>query len=104
MQMLSDVRVRVFFKRDCARKIQVEYHLPFIIQEASLEVFGGLEVKINRFSKTVRGAKDHFVLTDESSLLISGVIGESRLQVTFWKDDLENGRRFVEHCLGILSP
>ena len=84
---------------DCARKIQVSYQLPFAIKEDDLAFFPGVKLKINRFSQMIQTAKDHFVLTDESSILISGIIGEPKLDVTFWKDNLDDGRALIEYSL-----
>jgi len=70
----------------CVSRVRMRYLLPAPVNQSFLQLFPSSQVVINAFSRMVPGAKDHFTINN-GSLHISGVIGESRLSVTYARRD-----------------
>lgn len=70
---------------DCARKVRVHYFLPRPICRELLEGLPATTLRLDEFSRTVQGAKDHFRVSAGSRWSATGVIGDSRLIVTYGK-------------------
>src|SRR5262245_36161808 len=77
--------IKAYRTLDCARKVRVHYHLPAPLTEAFFAHFPEAKVSVQRFSASVVGAKDHFTIVQEARLYVAGVLGESRLVVTYGK-------------------
>ena len=95
--------VRTTLTYSCTKKIKLAYDLPFTIQEEALNRLPEIELRINRFSQVARAAKDHFTLSNHLSLTASGVIGDTVLNVTFWKDNLEEGITYIDQCIDLMA-
>jgi hypothetical protein len=65
--------------------VRVHYLLPTALREDFLLLFPAEQVRVQRFSQMVAGAKDHFTVTHEDRLYVAGVLGENKLVVTFGK-------------------
>lgn len=70
---------------DCAAKQRVRYLLPQPVCEAFLGFFDGCEVSVNRFSETVRGAKDCFAIHRHGQVAAGGVLGDRSVVATYGK-------------------
>ena len=99
-----NTHVHTTLMSSCTNKVKLAYRLPFPIEEEALSQLPVQECKINRFSQLARAAKDHFTLSNHLSLVISGIIGGTILNVTFWRDNLKEGILFIDHCIDIMAP
>jgi hypothetical protein len=81
--------VRAYQTLDCASKVRVHYLLPAAVTRDFLELFPDAQVSVQEFSRLVRGAKDHFIILRSERLRAAGVLGESRLVVTYGKPQEE---------------
>ncbi|MEE9386295.1 MAG: hypothetical protein V3V08_23020 [Nannocystaceae bacterium] len=70
---------------DCASKTRIHYRMPEPLCERILDIFPEAEVVVNRFSKRVAGARDHFVLSRTGGYHIAGILGDVRIVATFGK-------------------
>lgn len=74
---------RAFRTLDCAQKVRVHYYLSHELKRDFLALFPEAEVKLNEFSRTVEGARDHFSILVEGHFHVSGSLEGDSLIATF---------------------
>ena len=77
--------IKAYKTLDCAKKVRVHYLLPRWLDESFAELFPDAQVTVQRFSRFVNGAKDHLTVTCDDRFRAAGVLGASRLVVTYGK-------------------
>ena len=88
---------------DCASKVRIHYLLPEPLPDVFRELFPGAEVRVDAFSRLVRGARDHFAVSRPGVFHASGVVGEPRLVVTYGKPGGAPPVQAIEEIEGALT-
>lgn len=84
---LSKAKTYAKLTYDCARKLRVAYALAKNVSEAFATGLPAESIRIDRFSRHIQGAHDHFSVEMPGNILVKGVLGRPLLEVIFWKDD-----------------
>lgn len=88
---------------DCAHKLRVHYVLPDPLAQALCARFPDADVRVDAFSQLVQGAKDHLRFGRKHAFEAAGVLGETRLVVTYGKPLAARPTETVEAVEAALS-
>ncbi len=89
-------------RKDCASKKRIIYHLPEPLDAEFLRLFHRAEIRIDRFSEILSGARDHFSITFANMAFATGVIGEKSLVFTVWEPHLQEAREIIDSVERVL--
>lgn len=87
---------------DCASKVRIHYLLAQPLSARVLSLFPADSIEIQAFSQMVAGAKDHVTIRLGDSVRATGVLGETKLVVTYGKVRGDRPETEINHFESLL--